>query len=208
VDVAGVLIVASPTWSPAEVRVVQAVHGAPNAVFDIVALTINTVCGPAGAVLIVAISLGWAFLLTRSWRRPLLILVVVAVPWAIAETLKSVVRRPRPDGSLLSPEVIPDPSTFSYPSGHTAFAAALSCALILVLTDTGSRTIPVIAGSVLVAVTAWSRVYLGVHYPTDVAASMLLVPVTAVALHRLLTRLAWFDSPFSGPPVAATNPHG
>jgi len=115
-----------------------------------------------------------------------------------------VVERPRPDPSLLSPAVIPDPSSFSYPSGHTAFAAALVCALILVLAPVGARAVPIVAGAVIVVLTAWSRVYLGVHYPTDVAASMLLVPVTAVALDRVLGRWGWFEVRRSHRALSAT----
>jgi undecaprenyl-diphosphatase len=203
---AGLAIVASPTWSADEMRVVEAVHGAHNAVFDLVALTINTVFGPAGAVLVVAVSLAWALLLTRSWRPPLRIFIVLVVPWVLAEAIKPVVERPRPDPALLSPAVIPDPATFSYPSGHTAFAAALVCALIVVLAPAGSRAGPIAAGTVIVLITAWSRIYLGVHYPTDVAASMLLVPITAVAVDRVVSMWSWFAaSRDQGGAAAATD---
>lgn len=191
----GLAVVASPTWSADEMRAVEAVHGAHNALFDLVALTINTVFGSAGAVLVVAVSLAWALLVTRSWRPPLRIFVVLVVPWVLAEAIKPVAQRPRPDPALLSPAVIPDPATFSYPSGHTAFAAALVCALVIVLAPAGSRGIPIAAGTVIVLITAWSRVYLGVHYPSDVAASMLVVPMTAIAVDRVVARWSWSVSP-------------
>ncbi|MBN9155770.1 MAG: phosphatase PAP2 family protein [Microbacterium sp.] len=204
--VAGWAIVAAPSWSATEVRIVAAVHGDANGLADVVALTVNSAFGPGGAVLVSLIALTWTVMLRRSWRPAVRMLAVLVIPWGCAEIIKAVVQRPRPDAALLSTLIVAEPRSYSYPSGHTAFAAALACAVVLVLfrPHSRSRAVAVAAGALVVLVTAWSRVYLGVHYPTDVAASMFVVPVVAVAVHRLTAGRAMFDPPDA--PIPAEPP--
>ncbi|OJU59338.1 MAG: hypothetical protein BGO04_15300 [Microbacterium sp. 70-38] len=203
---AGWAIVAAPSWSAAEVRIVAAVHGDATGMADIVALTINSAFGPSGAVLVSLIALTWTVMLRRSWRPAVRMLAVLVIPWGCAEVIKSIVQRPRPDPALLSTLIVAEPRSYSFPSGHTAFAAALACAVVLVLfrAHSRSRAVAVAAGAVVVLMTAWSRVYLGVHYPTDVAASLFLVPLVAFAVHRMTAGRAMFDPPAPG--IAAEPP--
>jgi len=112
------------------------------------------------------------------------------VPWTIAEVLKEVVRRPRPGSDLASAGV--HPLTFSFPSGHTAFAAAVCTAVVLTLVARRARAVTIVIAVVIVVATAWSRVYLGVHYPTDVVASLVLVPTLSIAVDRAVTRMPIF----------------
>ena len=75
------------------------------------------------------------------------------------------------------------PTTSSFPSGH----AATSFACALVLARFAPRlTIPLF---VLAALIAFSRVYVGVHYPFDALAGALLGLAIATALPRLLAAL-------------------
>ena len=98
----------------------------------------------------------------------------------LATVLKWVVDRPRPhDGSLVEL-----PSSSSFPSGHaaTAFAAAAAVGSLH-----PRLRIPVFA---LAALVALSRLYLGVHYPLDVAAGAALGLGTAWLLTRASARAA------------------
>ena len=195
VTVIGLLIVGSSSWSATEVQVVVWVHGVQSVVGDVLALTINSVFGPGGAVLVVLIALAWILLATRSWRATLRTSIVLGVPWACAEVLKAIVQRPRPNPELLQPMIVADPVTFSYPRGHTAFAAALCCALLLVVLPRRMWRWGVPVAVLVVLVTAWSRVYLGVHYPTDVLASAVLVPALALATARATAAWSFLTPP-------------
>jgi len=124
----------------------------------------------------------WA--LTRSFTRALVFAVTVGVCWGATESMKFLVQRPRP---RLSAPVFETPASFSFPSGHTAFACAIVLALLLTLRDWRYEWVVIVLGSGLVVLVAWSRMYLGVHFPTDVTASVLLtVSVAGVVIPLIL----------------------
>jgi membrane-associated phospholipid phosphatase len=133
--------------------------------------------------LVTLFALGGLFVLivARDLRGALhLVLALVGSTWMI-EGLKGFLERPRPLGHRLV-----EAGGYSYPSGHAVSAAVLYVTLALV----GSRHFKgpayrhmlialAVATTLLVAA---SRVYLGVHYPTDVASGTALGAGWAVLL--------------------------
>ena len=119
-----------------------------------------------------AVGLGLALL----WRRVLpLALVVLAVAAAdgVAAILKDVVgeKRPHDPGALMA-----IPSSKSFPSGHTAIAFAAAT----VLTALVPRAAP--AFFLLALAIGYSRIYVGVHWPLDVAGGAVVGVATALLL--------------------------
>lgn len=141
-----------------------------------------------------------------AWRKAWywLIVLAAAVPGGMLlnVVLKHIFRRQRPslDDPLLTL------TTYSFPSGHTVaatlFYGVLACYLWRRIHAWPRRLLIVLAACIMVMLVALSRMYLGVHYLSDVmAASMegaawLAVCVTAVStLHR--RRLAQGKSSWS-----------
>lgn len=89
--------------------------------------------------------------------------------------LKRLIKRPRPFQRMKNIAfVIPPPDHFSFPSGHTA--AAFLMAMILSAVFPG-LLIPSLLWATAVG---FSRVYVGVHYPTDIFAGMAMGLLIAV----------------------------
>ncbi|HKP90122.1 MAG TPA: phosphatase PAP2 family protein [Thermoleophilaceae bacterium] len=82
------------------------------------------------------------------------------------QAIKLAVRRPRPDLPDLPPPAIGTMSNRSYPSAHATTSAAAARAL--------ARVLPRAPVYALAGVLALSRPYLGVHYPSDTAAGVVL----------------------------------
>ena len=84
-------------------------------------------------------------------------------------TLKPLIARPRPYTYVPEMTLLVAPlADFSFPSGHTFASFAAATALFLHHKKLG------IAAYILAAVIAFTRLYLYVHFPSDVAAGMLL----------------------------------
>jgi membrane-associated phospholipid phosphatase len=187
----GLMIVGNPAWSQAEAQIVYAVNSAHTAFMDAVALSINLLFG-RGAIWVGLLLMLVVFLLTRSWWSALRTGLLLGIPWLVAILIKHIVQRVRPDPSGLTHLIVPDPRSFSYPSGHTAFATALVCAVVLSIAVRRARRLSTTLGVVLILLVAYSRVYLGVHYPTDVVAAMIVTPAAAIALALLLASIPVF----------------
>ncbi|MDX1659681.1 MAG: phosphatase PAP2 family protein [Nitriliruptorales bacterium] len=129
---------------------------------------------------------GLAAALTLAGRRRAAADVAGAgvLGWVAAQGLKPLVSRPRPYQADAVDRLVVEPSGASWPSGHVAVAAGMAGALSPRL-PTGGKVVAAV-GSVLVA---YSRVYVGVHYLSDVVAGMGLGVLSAEGWRSIRRRI-------------------
>lgn len=125
----------------------------------------------------------------RHWRGAAALAIAVATTQLTVTVAKALMTRPRPADEI----AVSDSAGWSFPSAHSASAVALYVMLALITTTLWRRKLQptiafAIAGAIVVAV-GLSRLYLGVHYPTDVLAGWLIGGIIVVASWTACSRL-------------------
>jgi undecaprenyl-diphosphatase len=132
--------------------------------------------------ILLALSVIWLFW-KRERRLALVMLVFPVLAGVTSDILKVIFARPRPD---LVPH-LDSVSSMSFPSGHATNATALFLTMAFLL-PVGSAKTRLALAIVLSLATCLSRVMLGVHWPTDVAAGAVLGLAFALAARAVAMR--------------------
>ena len=185
---AGLALRFTPALTAADMSVDAELSHDHTAPLTAVAMFINVVFSPAGGVLMITALCLFLLLVRRSPVNAIATGLVAAGAWVSSELFKVLVARHRPDSSALFNPLVPEPGTDSFPSGHVALASALAIAIFLLARGTRWQRPAAILGIGVAASVAFSRVYLGVHYPTDVTASFLTAATGAVFVTGLWNR--------------------
>lgn len=170
---AGLAVRSDPAFTAADFSVDAALSHHHTPPRTAVALIVNVAFSPPAGVLMIAAICLFLLLVRRSPVNAAATGLVAAGSWVSSELFKLIVARHRPDSAALFDPLAPEPGTDSFPSGHTALAVAIVIALFLLARGTRWKWPVLVAGAALAVAVALSRIYLGVHYPTDVAASFL-----------------------------------
>lgn len=141
-------------------------HANPR--LDIVAMEVTSL--GSGVVTWMIVLVSSVFLWTSRHRYSVLLLwVAVMGGWALNSTLKAIFERPRPE---LFPWRVPHAGQSSFPSGHSMGAMVMYATLAYLVARLEStpamRRLTFVFAAILVALIGASRMYLGVHYPSDV----------------------------------------
>lgn len=159
------------------------IHQYATPSLDRVMVLITTSAG-ATFMPIITLFLGAVFWLRRQQRWAVYLVLAVGGASTIMFVVKALFHRTRPH-LWLSPAPETD---YGFPSGHSIASSSLCLALILLAWPTRWRwPVLVIAVSYAVLV-AFSRLYLGVHYPSDVLAAWGAGVAWTAGLHWVLFR--------------------
>jgi len=165
-----------------------AVNSVNSSLLDRMALALDFLDRPTVVAAVLAVTF-IVVLLIKGWRLALAVCVVTGLGWLTTLVVKAVVAEPRPT-AVLSHILKVSPATLSYPSGHVVFAAALVAALAMVCRRVASRTIILIVGGLFILLVAWSRLYIGVHFTSDVVGAILNGVAGAILFAGLWNLLA------------------
>jgi undecaprenyl-diphosphatase len=168
----------------------QALHGLASPQLTRLAIAASLFGGPAWLAPI-GVVLAIAFVI-RGWRRgAVLVLATMAGAGLLDTLLKQVFGRDRPAAFF----DYPLPASHSFPSGHAFFAASFFGGLAVLVSgrvrSAALRGLIWVVAIGLILLIGMSRIYLGVHYPSDVLAgyAAAIIWVAAVALgDRLASR--------------------
>jgi membrane-associated phospholipid phosphatase len=135
---------------------------------------IGSIVAGTGTILLVAgIAVG-VLLIRRLWYEAAFIVAALSIEFMTFLATTLIVDRPRPTVVPLDPL----PVTSSFPSGHAAAAIALYVGLAIVISSHTERlAIRVLVWIAAIVLPTWvglSRVYRGMHHPSDVLASIVL----------------------------------
>jgi len=148
-----------------------AVNRVNSPLLDSAALVLDRLDHPV-VVAIVLVVVFVVLLFAVGWRRALGVCVATGAGWLTTLVVKTVVAQPRPTTDGLTHLLHISPATLSYPSGHVVFAAALVTGLAMAFRGV-PRAIVIVVGALFVLAVGWSRLYVGVHYGTDVIGGIL-----------------------------------
>ena len=140
-----------------------------------IAQVVTQIGGPAVIVAVACVAAVVLWYRTGSYTRSVAVLAALTGAIAVSTAGKELIGRARPPAAL---HLVTE-TDYSFPSGHVTATAALAFTLLLMIGR--RRTVArMMAAALVVGLVAISRVYLGVHWLTDVCAGALLGAVSAL----------------------------
>lgn len=153
-------------------------------------MRVATMLGSTLVLVAIGICVAISFLIAGWTRSVALLAVTMAGAWILNFTLKLSFGRARPE-SFFDTAL---PSSYSFPSGHALLAVCFYGAMAAIISShLRSRTARIVVwatAALLVAIIGFSRIYLGVHYPSDVLAGYAagLIWLVSIALGDYMLR--------------------
>ncbi len=145
--------------------------------------------GSTTAVIILGVITLGILLLKKYHTQAILFVVALAGTGILNQTLKFIFKRDRPDLNRLI-----DIGGYSFPSGHTMIAFSLYTIIAYIiwrnLKNTWSRVGIMLLAVFMIVMIAVSRIYLGVHFPSDIVGGFL---ASSVFLFVIITMYQRFQ---------------
>ncbi len=142
--------------------------------------------------MIITVCMGLVLVVLRRRLDAALLVVLVSASSGVNWVIKQIVASPRPDPELLNVRV--EYTTYGFPSGHVLFAIVCFGGLAVLLSEERGKYMAwkraaQTALAALVIAMAFSRVYLGVHWPSDTLGALVMGSVYLVGLAWCRRRL-------------------
>lgn len=175
-------LVAGSALAEADAAVVAWMESRRSAALDVVTNIGSAFSDTVNMVVLVVVVSAILAYRYRRWLEPVLPALALTLESSVFLAVSSVIGRARPPVEQLDPS----PPTAAFPSGHAGAAVAFYAAIALIVHWNSDRLwlkyAAVLAAVVISIVVAVSRVYRGMHYPSDVLVGLLLgLASTAIA---------------------------
>jgi undecaprenyl-diphosphatase len=166
---------------PWDVPLLLAIHSTANPRLDVVAVTL-TRFGVFWGVFPIATVTALVLFSRRRWRALTYFSTTLVGSIIINRTAKMLLHRVRPHlWESPAPEF-----DYGFPSGHAMSSMTLVAALVILTWGSRWRWLVLMVGVIFVLVIGWTRLYLGVHYPSDILAGWMASIAWAVGVSLVI----------------------
>lgn len=166
---------------PWDVPLLLAVHSTANPQLDLV-VTMLTKLGVFWGVFPIATVTALVLFNRRRWRSLTYLIVTLLGSIIINRTAKVLLHRVRPHlWESPAPEF-----DYGFPSGHAMSSMTFVAVLVILTWGSRWRWLVLIVGTIFVLVIGWTRLYLGVHYPSDILAGWMVSVGWAVGVSLII----------------------
>lgn len=162
-------------------HVLLGIHSWTTPLLNDIVLATTDIGGTLG-VLIIGTTVVALYAWRHKWQACTQIVAGIAGAALLNFILKYVFERDRPE---LWTHLITE-TNYSFPSGHAMISSALAFSLVVVLWHTKYRWLAFAGATVYILWTGFTRLYLGVHYPTDVVAGWCVSAAWVLAVAFIL----------------------
>lgn len=166
---------------PWDEPILLAIHKTAQPQLDIFALTLTNF-GSIRIVFPVVVAIALLLLFLKRWRSLVFLLTASLGNAIINRTAKEFMHRVRPQ---LWDSPVPK-FDFAFPSGHAMTSMTLVAALAILAWGSAWCWLIVIVGSLYVVAIAWTRLYLGVHFPSDILAGWTVAIAWVIGVSLLI----------------------
>lgn len=167
-------------WDVAILRAIKA-RSTPSG--DEIVMALTDLAGPIFIPIVAVILIGY-FIWIKEAYNGLYVALTLGGTFLVNTLLKLYYQRSRPDLW----ELLVEERSFSFPSGHAMISMALALTLIVLVFHSYWRLPALLLGLAYVLGIGFSRLYLGVHYPTDILAGWLVSLVWVGVVTRIMMR--------------------
>jgi undecaprenyl-diphosphatase len=130
-----------------------------------------TYLGEWGSIAILCFSILVILFLLQNWEYFYSLLISVIFGETFVYTIKNIIGRPRPPAAVALMTI----TDYSFPSGHSyiavAFYGLITYITFKILKNKFLKYLTLVLGIILILSLSFSRLYLGVHWPSDILAS-------------------------------------
>lgn len=170
-----------------DVAILKAINARSDPRLDSVFLVLTDLSGPV-LMPVFTLILILLFIWQKERYNSVYILLTMGGTLLVNMVLKLTFQRARPNlWSLLVEE-----SSYSFPSGHAMISMAFALTIIVLSFYSKGRWIAIVLGALYVLLIGVSRLYLGVHYPTDILGGWIASLFWVILVTKIMMRNSSF----------------